>query len=400
VKQIVVVTLFLFCWLSGVINPSHDFDARLNSIVKPYKFSLLNWELRTTLLELKQWASAREKSNENDVSSLLEYFNLVEVTKRVESEIRISSQNTNLFSLQAELSRLEEQRDKLKVRVEHIIERQIRAVLTEEGIFNPLVRLRIDFPPVSFVLGKPPYRLIVSPKDRIEPIREVDLNPELSLEQIQGIETSVDKLNVSSLVEGLGGISTYPSLIANDADLRFTLNATAEEWLHQYLTFRPLGFLYLLDTTGIRRDYDIATMNETVAGMIGKEIGAIVYEKYYAVYTTSDNQAQLTKPEFDFNHEMRETRRQVDSYLAQGKIEEAERFMEERRQYVVSKGYYIRKLNQAYFAFHGTYADSPTSISPIGVEMKQLRSQSTSIKQFLDTASAMTSRQALRERVQ
>jgi hypothetical protein len=400
VKQIIIVTLFLFCWLTGAINPSHDFNARLNSIVKPYRFSLLNWELSTTLLELRQWAFAREQIDENDVSPVLGYFNLVEEIKRVESEIGIGNQDIDLSLLQAELSRLEEQRDKLKVRVEHIIERQLRVVLTEEGIFNPLVRLRIGFPPVNFVLGKPPYRLIVSHRDRIEPIREIDLNPDLSLEQIQNIETSVDKLNVSSLIEGLGGISTYPSLIANDADLRFTLNATAEEWLHQYLTFRPLGFIYLLDTTGIRRDYDIATMNETVASMIGKEIGTLVYEKYYAIYTTSDNQTQPAKSEFDFNHEMREIRRQVDDYLAQGKIEEAERFMEERRQYIVAKGYYIRKLNQAYFAFHGTYADSPTSISPIGVEIKQLRSQSASIKHFLDTVSDLTSRQALRELVQ
>jgi len=69
--------------------------------------------------------------------------------------------------------------------------------------------------------------------------------------------------------------------------------------------------------------------------------------------------------------------------------------MEEKRQYLASMGYYIRKLNQAYFAFHGTYGDSPASISPIGAELKQLREQSASLKAFLDTAAAMTSRQDL-----
>jgi len=69
--------------------------------------------------------------------------------------------------------------------------------------------------------------------------------------------------------------------------------------------------------------------------------------------------------------------------------------MKQKRQYLATKGYHIRKLNQAYFAFYGTYADRPTSISPIGPELKELRSQSTSLKDFLENVAAMTSRQNL-----
>ena len=47
--------------------------------------------------------------------------------------------------------------------------------------------------------------------------------------------------------------------------------------------------------------------------------------------------------------------------------------------------------------FHGAYADRPAFISPIGVELKDLRSQSASVKDFLDTVAAMTSRQNLRD---
>jgi hypothetical protein len=71
--------------------------------------------------------------------------------------------------------------------------------------------------------------------------------------------------------------------------------------------------------------------------------------------------------------------------------------MEEKRQYLFSMGYYIRKLNQAYFAFHGAYADSPTSVSPIGVKLKRLREESASLKEFLNTVADMTSRQELEE---
>ena len=82
-------------------------------------------------------------------------------------------------------------------------------------------------------------------------------------------------------------------------------------------------------------------------------------------------------------------------YLARGEIERAEELMEQKRQYLASMGYYIRKLNQAYFAFHGTYADSPTSISPIGLELKKLRGQSASLEDFLNTVAAMSSHKDL-----
>ena len=147
---------------------------------------------------------------------------------------------------------------------------------------------------------------------------------------------------------------------------------------------------------GVKRDYEIATLNETVASMIGKEIGGMVAESYYPDLKSTDSE-QSKKSEFDFDREMREIRKAVDDYLARGEIEQAEAFMEEKRGYLASKGYQIRKLNQAYFAFYGTYADRPTSISPIGDELKQLREQSDSLKEFLETVSSMTSRKDLLE---
>ncbi len=92
---------------------------------------------------------------------------------------------------------------------------------------------------------------------------------------------------------------------------------------------------------------------------------------------------------------MRKVRKTVGDYLAAGQINDAERYMEERRQFLVSKGYYIRKLNQAYFAFNDTYADRPGSISPIGIQLQTLRTRTASVKDFLDTAGALTSAQQL-----
>ena len=393
-KLIVVASLALVCLLLIGCTPAPDFDAHLNSIVKPHRFSLLRWESRTVLHGLNQWLFGRHEKIDNGVQIVTEYFTAVEQMKNPES-------NGNQVSSGAELKSLHERKVALEDAVEEILARQIKETLNEQGIFNPMnIRLGVTFPPPNFKLEKPPHLLVVSPRDRIESMREIVLRQYLSVEEMEATETEVDKLGVSSLVIELGGLgATYPTFVTNDANLRFTLDTATEEWVHQYLGFRPLGFRYLLDLIGVSRNYEIATMNETVASMVSNEIGAMVYQKYYSGYENGSSRNQTGKSDFDFNREMREIRRAVDRYLAQGEIEQAEEFMEQKRQYLASKGYYIRKLNQAYFAFHGTYADRPTSIDPIGVELRQLRSQSASLKDFLNTVARMTSRQELRESI-
>jgi len=401
-KPIIFTVLLLVCLLSIGCAPSQDFDARLNSIVKPYLFSITWWEARTIPDEVKQWIFDERQRIDDEIGMVIEYFTSTEQIKTLKTEIaaaKAGNRESDLAPLQAELDRLQERKITLESTVERIIENQIREALTQQGIFNPVIELRVSFPPVNFKLEKPPYSLVISPRDRIKSIRELTLKRSLALEKIEDIEAKVDGLGVSSLMVGLGGIATYPSLVANDSSLRYTLNTVTEEWLHQYLAFKPLGFLYLLDLTGLSRNYEIATMNETLASMVSKEIGSMVYEKYYSRYENGTNQNQATESEFDFNREMREIRKTVDTYLSRGEIEQAEEFMEQKRQYLATMGYYIRKLNQAYFAFHGAYADRPTSISPIGVELRELRAQSVSLKDFLNTAAGMSSRQDLRDSV-
>jgi len=400
-RLIVIASLLSLCLLGGGCAPTQNLDARLDSIVRPYRFNLIGWECRALSNELNQWIFGSSEEIDGEVDVVIEYFSAIERLETLESEIeavKAGSGQSGLALLEDELNMLQEQVGALESRVEGIIERQIREVLAEQGIFHPMdkyIRLKFGFPPVNFILEKPPHLLVISPRDRIESIREITFRQDISLEEIENIEAAVDDLGVSSLVVELGGIATYPTFVTNDASLKFTLDTAAEEWLHQYLVFKPLGFLYLLDLTGVSRNYDIATMNETVASMVGKEIGAIIREKYYPQFESGDSQSPGAESEFDFNREMREIRRAVDRYLAQGEIELAEEFMEQKRLYLASNGYYIRKLNQAYFAFHGTYADRPTSISPIGLELKQLRSQCASLKVFLDTVAGMTSRQDL-----
>ena len=400
-KSVCLAILLTACAICAGCDGGQDFNSRLKSITEPYRFSIMQWELQA----LPELFSSDESSDSNKTDTVTEYFTAVQRIANLKAVINASNAGNNvrgdLASLKAELARLQQQNLALADVVEGIIEIQLREVLARQGILNPLDRyleLQFGFPPLKFELEEPYHLLVVSPRDRIDSIREIMLRQGLSTEEMENIEAEVDQLDVSSLVVELGGFAAYPSFVSNKGDLHFTIDAAAEEWLHQYLAFTPLGFQYILDLTGIRPNYELVTMNETLVGIVSEEIGATVYEKYYG-QQGEDATPQETDADFDFNREMRGIRKAVDVYLAQGEVEQAEVFMTAKRQYLADNGYYIRKLNQAYFAFHGAYADSPTSISPIGVEMKQLREQSDSLADFLETAAAMSSRQDLKDSI-
>ena len=139
-------------------------------------------------------------------------------------------------------------------------------------------------------------------------------------------------------------------------------------------------------------------MNESLAGIVASEIGDQVYNKYYASYFSNSNpppSGESTAPSFDFNAAMRQIRQNVDTYLANGQIDQAEQYMNEQRDYLQTQGYYIRKLNQAYFAFYGTYADTPAYSNPIGTTIQNIRDKSSSLKDFLKNVANVTSVQGL-----
>ncbi len=399
---VVMAGLLSFCLLSAGCTATRDFNKRLSQVARPYCFNIAQWEASAIVAGVRGAIGNRSKAAGDEAGKVQEYFDTVARVKSLTSEIeavKAGNRAGELAALEEELSELQQQKTSLINLVETAITGQIRETLFEQGIYHPAdkcVKVKINFPPINFKLEKPPHLLIVSPRDRIESMREVLLRPEMKVEEMEKIEAGIDELGVSSIVVELGGFGgTYPAFVTNEASLRFTVDAATEEWLHQYLFFKPLGFRYALDVLGVKRDYEIATLNETVASMVSKEVGGMVVESYYPDLKSDGDKPPGGKSEFDFDREMREIRKAVDEYLDKGEVEQAETFMAEKREYLASKGYHIRKLNQAYFAFYGAYADSPTSISPIGDEVKQLRDQSASLKEFLDTVSSITSREEL-----
>jgi hypothetical protein len=91
---------------------------------------------------------------------------------------------------------------------------------------------------------------------------------------------------------------------------------------------------------------------------------------------------------FNYRKQMRETRLVVDYLLSIGQVKRAESYMDERREFFWENGYRLRKLNQAYFAFYGSYNDTPgggaSGSTPVGPAVQQLRARSTGLKSFID----------------
>ncbi|MFA5079182.1 MAG: hypothetical protein WC541_06845 [Dehalococcoidia bacterium] len=252
-------------------------------------------------------------------------------------------------------------------------------------------------PPVRYRLVQPPLLLVISPRERIFYLNRLLLQPGMDAARMEELEDGIAEKGLSALVVKIGGFgAAYPAVVSPSLPLKTIAEAVVEEWAHQYLALRPLGFLYLLDSLGFSQDPGVITMNETLAGMMADEISAAVCSRYSGAAL---QQGGASDDGFDFAAEMRLTRRQVDELLAGGSVDEAERYMNERRDFFVAHGYPIRKLNQAYFAFHGIYGQDPGSASPVYGQMKKLRQASGSLAEFVQQVSAMTGSDALEKAV-
>lgn len=241
-------------------------------------------------------------------------------------------------------------------------------------------------PPASFVLAEPPRVLVVSPRDRIEVSQSVLLLPNTGTEAAETMEDAVGALGESGLVVEIGGIATYPAMVPFQGRPLDVLSATAHEWTHGWLIFQPLGRAWFA-TPGGRQ------LNETVAELVGRELGARLAEAYGFPVTPPPAAREPADPAaapFNFRQEMRATRERLDALLAAGEVDAAEAYLATRREDFVAAGYRIRKLNQAYFAFHGNYAESGAAISPLETEVRALREQSPSLAGFLRRVGALT----------
>ncbi len=193
---------------------------------------------------------------------VLAYFAAVERTRYLTDEIeriyadpRQADPASAAAPLRAALETLRAEQAGRRPAVESILEAQTASVLAEMG----LGMAGRPWPPVRFQFTESPLYLIVSPRNRIAVLEGLYLDPGLDIPRMEEIESQVQAgLDVSALVEGTGGFSSYPTMVIENESLEWVLNTIAHEWTHTYLVFRPLGWRY-------NDSSDMRTMNETVA---------------------------------------------------------------------------------------------------------------------------------------
>ncbi len=293
----------------------------------------------------------------------------------------------------------------LRPAVEAAIEGRIDAVVREMGLNARGIRVPGSvFPPVNIQLVSPPRVLVESPREVIRRERTVLLRPDLAGRDIVRIEEEAEARHPdrAALVVGVGGLATYPAIVNAHRTYETTVATAAHEWAHHYLVFYPLGYRYFTSL-------ETQVINETVADVIGDEVGRLVLERWGDPTRPDDEptpepeaaEAELDEalddePEaaeaFDYLAALRSLRLEVDDLLEQGRVGDAEHRMEEVRQEMIDHGFHFRRINQAFFAWFGTYAGRPDSVDPLGEQLDEIRERAGSLPDFVRLIQGMSTR--------
>jgi hypothetical protein len=404
----ITLAYVIFAALFSYSNPPlTDKLEKVRAYTRDIEFNYITWTMDAALIKVRAASIglpfSLDRATQKQV--VIEYLRVTKqmldkqyALEQIYADAKIIDKRTASTNLVADLDQLSNRQHELAPLAESILQGQVGEILSELG----LTMLGEPVPNVLFHSTPLPYALIVSPRDHIEQIANVSINTDLSVDQQAGLETKVDNgLNDSSLVVSIGGVGVYPTMVMQSTDLPWLLNTISHEWTHNYLTLRPLGMLY-------EETPELRTMNETTASIAGEEIGTLVLKRYYPELASASGHipglisfpndhpqpGDFLRPPFDFRAKMHETRITTDALLTQGKTEEAEAYMESQRLVFLQNGYLIRKINQAYFAFYGAYADIPGGAAgedPVGPAVRALRARSKSLADFINTISWMTS---------
>lgn len=403
------ISLLLLGFLSSSQVVAEKTFEKARAYTREIEFDYVDWVVDALAFKSGQamLGLPRLLTDASQASVVLEYLQLVRQGNELRGQLERIYADPDVPDLQAAVAPLSAQyraalalQNQYQVAAEAILQSQVSIIAAESG----LAPGGQTIPPVLFHATPLPKALIVSPRSIIRQDADISLTPELSLEQAVALEMQVEQgLDVSALVVDVGGVGVYPTMVYETSSLEGLCNVVAHEWIHNYLTLRPLGLRYFSSPA-------LRTMNETSASIAGNEIGRRVLERFYpeqlppapapSAPSNESPQTEPAAPVFDYRAEMHTTRVTADQLLAEGKIEEAEAYLEQRRVFFWQNGYPMRKLNQAYFAFYGAYADQPGGAAggdPVGDAVRSLRQQSDSLEQFIQRIAWMWSFEQLQK---
>jgi hypothetical protein len=376
-------------------------------------FNFSTWELAALLSKLGFELAAPQDtlSPAQRHQLVMDWFEALREARGLDQEIsQVYSQSEDQEAKrlaapkEQELARLRAWLDAHQNLVEGILEEQVSTELESEGFG----RWGYVLPPVKIRFTPLPLLLVTSARAEITREGDMHLKAGIPLADREMLERKVDLRfeDKRALVTPIGGLSAYPAMILETDSLIWLTDTFAHEWTHHLLIVFPLGYHYT--DSG-----EMTSINETTASIVGREIGRRVIQRYYPELREQLPPLPAPPPEppmtggdlvwpdepppdqFDYNREMRRTRLRVDELLAEGQVEEAEAYMEQQRLFFVEHGHNIRKLNQAWFAFHGSYATSPSTVNPIGGQLEWLRAQQSSLRHFVRAVSRFAEHQDL-----
>ncbi|MDO9545701.1 MAG: hypothetical protein Q7J07_02995 [Pelolinea sp.] len=397
------LTFLLLSFTSSSWNPI-EFSDKIRQYTRQYEFDYTGWEISAVWEKIStaSLGSVHYLNTSQQRKIIEDYFTLLITVNELQQNIseiygdpNIPTPEKKAVDFEKELENVNSILTNQKQLTESILQYQIGQAIYSLG----LSEIGTPFPPILFQTTKLPNQLIISPREAIFQEENISLIADVDLNEIVKLENAIEKdSDYSALVVSVGGVSTYPTMVINTTNLSYLIETIAHEWVHNYLALRPLGLRY-------SSSRELRTMNETVASIASVEISDAVIEMFYSnlveieaiepkTLQASASASQPNQELFNFSKEMYQTRILVDELLSKEKIDEAERYMEMRRLTFWENGYHIRKINQAYFAFHGAYADEPFSAAgkdPVGDDVRFFRARQPSLASFIRKMSWMYS---------
>ncbi len=389
------VALAVVCALFLLVRLDNHPITPAQRVAAGYLFSLVGWEaanffdkwFHLAASALPGWDPTREER----LAILDDYLQVTRRANKEEARLERPYLGGSTAAGGAErrqtlsreyLDELLAEQNSLRPEAEETLESEMSAVLLDEGFGS---RYGIIVPPVDIAFQRPPTLLVVSRRDHIQLVDAVMLHPDIPGFERDLIEKELlERYDLSALVDNLAGLSTYPLLVSDLGQLRFICRTAAHEWMHAYLFIRPLG-------QNFRASEEMFTLNETVADIAGRELGDKTFERMGGDLEESALRYMPVEEAYPFfTQTLRETRERAGELLDEGKVEEAEEYMKQQWWNLRLHGYGIRKLNQAFFAFRGRYAEGPASISPIGEQVRRARAKYADVVSFLDAVAGVS----------
>lgn len=401
-KLLLLVCALILLISTAGITTGQSLDS-IRNLTRWDEFNFSSWVISSLFERASAAALKLEKfiSDEKQSEIVLSYFDQISIVESLEEELETRSFNPD-SSVSDQVNsqiykefRVEKGKMTRMARLaESILQNQAERSLVQLG-FGVGGQV---LPPLLFKVTDLPLNLIISPREEIRTLKSISLKSGMDPLEKDALENAIyEELDLSALVEPVGGIGAYPTMVMRTRDINWLTEIISHEWTHNYLTFFPLGIRYF-------ENNQIMSINETTANLSGKEIGQRIminfYPEYLRLYTlpVREPSTVLAEPQeekFDYRAQMRETRVTVDHLLSKGRVDQAEDYMEMRREFFWQNGYRLRKINQAYFAFYGSYNDTPgggaAGNDPVGPAVQELRARSRNLKVFIDQVKTVRS---------